>query len=177
MKEKIIFAGGCHFCVEAIFKELQGVEDIKSGYYHLNDDFAFETGDKVEAVRFTYDTDILSFDDLLDIFYFVHTPTLVVWEKDLCFFPLCRSAIIYNTAKQKELAEEKIRTITPLYTEPVQTRLIPEEEDSFFLVEEKYQNYYEKEPKDGYCTSIIDPKMEKLRATYQRLLKKQGMLN
>jgi peptide-methionine (S)-S-oxide reductase len=169
MKKNLILAGGCYWCVEAIFKKIPGVLQVRPGYYHLDKkNFGFTDRDKVEVIYFQYDDEIVNFDFILDIFFFVHTATLVKWDINDCFYPLCRSAIIYFDIAQKTQSQKRIDLMTEekTYEEPIQTKLIKADADNFTLAPDKEQDYYLKYPNDGYCTSIIAPKIKKLYDQY-----------
>lgn len=165
MKKEIILAGGCYWCVEAIYRKLAGVIDIESGHYILDKKtHGFTDHDKIEVVHFFYDPDSLPFNRILDIFFFVHTPTLVKWDINDCFYPLCRSAIIYFDQEQKKEAENYIEGLTQenRYEEPIQTKLISADSEKLKIAPEKEQDYYGKYPEDAYCKSIIQNKMNSL---------------
>lgn len=174
--EQIILTGNCFWCLEALYKKLKGVHLVESGSYYIDDYvFAFGKKDKLEAVRITYDPSVLSLEVLFDVFYIAHNPTLIKWDKDDCFYPYCRSAVFYTTDSQKNAAEDKILKLKasnayPDTDVPVQTKVVKVIPDCFFLTEEKNKDYFEKNPNDAYCRSIVVPKLDKLKDLYKEHL-------
>lgn len=166
MKKQIILAGGCYWCFEAILRKFNGISNIQSGYYELNmKNFGFTDKDKIEVVKFSYDTDIIDFSKVLDIFFFSHTATLVKWDMEDCFYPLCRSAILYMEEEQRTESEQRIKTMTDnlVYPDPIQTKIIKADFQKFIVAADKEQDYYGKYPEDAYCKSIINNKMISLK--------------
>ena len=171
MKKNIILGGGCFWNVDAVFRKVPGVSDIRSGYYELDTKtYGFTDKDKIEVVRLSYETDRISFSKILDLFFFVHNPTLIKWDMEECFYPLGRSAVMYTEEEQKNEVIERIQKYNAeqtFGTEPVQTKLIEADFEKFVMASEKEQDFYNKNPKDPYCTSMIDPKMEKLKEKFK----------
>lgn len=170
MKKNIILAGGCFWGAEAIFRKVPGVSDIKSGYYLLDKTtHGFTDKDKVEVVRLSYETDRINFSKILDLFFFTHTPTLVKWDIEECFYPLGRSAIFYMEEEQKEEAINRLKEMeeAKVYPEPIETKVIEGDFEKFVMASEKEQDYYNKNRTDPYCTSIIDNKMIGLKEKFK----------
>jgi peptide-methionine (S)-S-oxide reductase len=170
MKE-LILSGNCYWCLEAVFQKIQGVEKAESGFYSLRDyDFKFIPEDKLESVKITYDENVISLNTILDIFYQSHTPTLNSWKKEDCFSYLCRSSIICFDDEQVKCAEEKIKEVNSnkLFDQDAQTKIIRYINSAFRLVAEKERNYYLNNPTDGYCTSIINPKLDKIKDKFPK---------
>ena len=174
MKQNLILSGNCYWCLEAIFQKIKGINNVSSGTYHLEDyDFSFGKNDKVEAIMIEYDSNIISINSILNIFFLAHTPTLVSWNKEDSFYPLCRSAVFYFTYEQKETASEYLQNMihNKLYDSEIYTKIIPYKENNFFLTDLKNQDYFKKNPNEGYCQSIIVPKIEKLNTQFKNYLK------
>jgi len=173
MKE-VILSGNCFWCLEAVFQRIKGVLKVESGYYSLRSyEFKFLPDDKLEAVRLEYNEEIINLDTILNIFYQIHTPTLNSWKKEDCFSYYCRSSIIandeetfnYGKLKVKEIVESKI------FEGEVQTKVIPFIPGAFSLAKEQDLNFYNKNPKDGYCVSLILPKFDKIGAKFPTYFK------
>ena len=165
MKEKIIFSGNCAWCLEALFLRTRGVINVESGFYSLEEypEIAFSPKDKLEAVQLTYDSLIISFSDLLSVYFISHNPTINPWTNNECFYPLCRPAVFYFSDEQKNILIEHMQTVQLKYETPLCTKVNPFKPDNFTLVEEKYRRYFENNPTDGYCLSIVQPKIEKMK--------------
>lgn len=171
MKEKIILTGNCAWCLEAIFLRTRGVIEVESGFYSLEDypEIAFNKKDKLEAVQLTYDNLIISLEDLFSVYFLAHNPTVNSWIEKDSFYPLCRPAVFYFNEEQKEVLSEKMKVIQQIYETPILTQVKNFKPDNFNLVEEKYRRFYENNPKDGYCLSIVDPKIDKLKNQFKHL--------
>jgi peptide-methionine (S)-S-oxide reductase len=164
-------AGGCFWCIEAAFKELDGVHSAVSGYTggHAEDPSyeavcREETG-HAEAVRVTYDPDVIGYPDLLRVFFTIHTPTTLNREgpdKGTQY----RSAIYYHDDEQKALAEEFIDELEAegTYEDDIVTEVEPLTE--WYEAEAYHQDYYEKNPNDRYCQFNADPKIQKVREKF-----------
>jgi peptide-methionine (S)-S-oxide reductase len=175
MIKEIILSGTCFWCLEAIFQKVKGIEEVKSGYYSLNHyEFKFMQDDKLEAVRLAYNDEILSTNTLLDIFYQIHIPTLNSWKKEDCFSYYCRSSIIVNDEQTLQIAEQKIKEVidSKIFEGDVQTKIIKFIPGAFSLAKEKDQDYYNKNPSDGFCTSQIIPKFDKVGNKFPSYFKK-----
>jgi len=160
------FAGGCFWCVEAAFKRVRGVESVVSGYCggHVDDPGYREvcngsTG-HAEAVQVTYDTDEISYEDLLEVFFTVHDPTTAD-RQGPDVGSQYRSAVFYHDDEQRAATEEYIDYLeeTGEYSGIV-TEVSPLE--TFYRAEEKHQDYFEKNPNQPYCMAQIPPKLEKM---------------
>lgn len=174
--QEIIFTGACNWCLEALFQKIKGVQKVESGYYGIGQyPFAFSTKDKLEAVKISYNSNTVSLEDLLEVYFISHNPTIIKWDKDDCFYPLCRSAIFYQDDEQLTIIKNKltpwIQSIELQNNLPVQTKIEKITPKCFELGEEKYKDYYINNPKDGFCISIIDPKIQKLQTSMTNLLK------
>ncbi len=164
-------AGGCFWCIEAALKVLDGVHSAVSGYTggHVEDPSyeavcREETG-HAEAVRVTYDPDVIGYPDLLRVFFTIHTPTTLNREgpdKGTQY----RSAIYYHDDEQKALAEEFIDELEAegTYEDDIVTEVEPLTE--WYQAETYHQDYYEKNPNDRYCQFNADPKIQKVREKF-----------
>lgn len=173
--EQATLAGGCFWCIEAIFKELKGVQSIVSGYSGGHVDkptYAQVCGGKTghaEAVQITFNPKIVSYRQLLEVFYYIHNPTTLnrqgndVGEQ-------YRSAIFYHDDQQKDTAKNVSQNFAPtLWDEPVVTELV--KFTHFWPAEEEHQDFYTNNSAQPYCQLVINPKLEKFRAKFQSLLK------
>ncbi len=170
-------AGGCFWCLEAVFDELKGVTSVESGYtggqvpnpsYH--DVCAGDTG-HAEAVRVTFDPALLSYHDLLTVFFAIHDPTTLN-RQGADVGPQYRSAIFYHDEEQKRVAEEVMVDVTAakLWENPLVTELTAASE--FYPAEDYHQEYYVNNRFQPYCQFVITPKVTKFRKQFLERLKK-----
>jgi len=169
--ERATLAGGCFWCVEAAFEELAGVESVTSGYAggHVEDPTyeevcSGETG-HAEVVRVEYDTEELSYPDLLEVFFTVHDPTQLN-RQGPDVGTQYRSAIFYRDERQRDLAESYVDELAAedAFEDEIVTEIEPLE--AFYRAEEYHQSYYEKNPGDRYCQFNAEPKIAKVRETF-----------
>jgi peptide-methionine (S)-S-oxide reductase len=174
--EKATFAGGCFWCTEAIFKRIKGVSSVTSGYsggQMENPDYdtvSMGSTGHAEAIQIEFDSNIISFEKLVEIFFHLHDPTTLN-QQGYDVGTQYRSAIFYHDAQQKEAAE-KVRDQLgqeKIYKDPIITEIVPFE--NFYKAEEHHQNYYENNKEAGYCRVIIDPKIKKLLKEYKNEVK------
>jgi peptide-methionine (S)-S-oxide reductase len=162
-----VFGGGCFWCIEAVFKRVAGVSSVESGYMGgKTEDPTYRqvcnggTG-HVEVVRINYDPAVVSYRDLLDVFFAVHDPTTLnrqgndVGEQ-------YRSVVFYNSAEQKRETQAKIRELEVEEggRHPIVTAVEPA--TTFYVAEDYHQNYYDNNTSQPYCQFIIVPKLKKL---------------
>jgi peptide-methionine (S)-S-oxide reductase len=170
-------AGGCFWCVDSVFDELKGVSKVVSGYTGGTvDDPTYEqvctgTTGHAEAVEVTFDPDVVSFEDLLGVFFTVHDPTTLN-RQGADIGTQYRSAIFYNSDEQKRIAEEKIAELNSagLWPSPIVTEVAPLK--IFYPAEEYHQRYFEKNPNQPYCRAVVAPKVTKFRKEYFDRLKR-----
>jgi peptide-methionine (S)-S-oxide reductase len=175
--EVTTLAGGCFWCLEAVYDELKGVEDVVSGYSGGNvANPSYErvcTGDTghAEAVQVTFDPQIASYRQLLEVFFTIHDPTSLN-RQGADVGTQYRSVIFYHNAEQKAIAEQVMSELEAqkLWKKPVVTELVPFE--SFYPAEEYHQEYFKRNPYQGYCMVVIAPKVAKFRHKYMESLKK-----
>lgn len=175
-KNYAYLAGGCFWCLDAAYRMLNGVENVVSGYAGGHKDSptyeevcSGETG-HTETVKIEFDPKIISYDDILDIFFSLHDPTTLNRQGNDVGTQY-RSAIFYVDNEQKKLAESKVLEVKKLWNDPIVTEI--NELKEFYRAEEYHQDYFNKNPANGYCQIIINPKLHKLRQKYANRLKKQ----
>lgn len=173
MSEQAVLAGGCFWCLEAAYDDLAGVEKVESGYTGGQMDSPSykqvctgATG-HAEAVRITYDPAVISYADLLRVFFTIHDPTTLNRQGN-DIGPQYRSAIFYATPEQKAAAEAAIAEFTPIWGRIV-TELAPL--GRFWPAEPEHEDYFARNPGSGYCQAVIAPKIAKLRKTFRDRLK------
>ncbi len=167
-------AGGCFWCTEAIFKELRGVNSVTPGYSggekenpSYDDVSSGETG-HAESVRIDFDPQILSFEDLLHVFFKLHDPTTLN-RQGADMGTQYRSAIFYHDEKQKEIAEKVKSEMQSEYKDPIVTEITPYK--NFYEADASHKDYYFKHRNQPYCMLVIDPKINKLKKDFKEMLK------
>lgn len=174
--EVAVFGAGCFWCVEAVFQELKGVYSVESGYTggtYANPTYKEVTSGKTghaEVAKITYDPDIVSFETLLAVFFKTHDPTTLNYQ-GADHGTQYRSAIFYANDYQKETAERIIKELNAekAYPNPIVTEVVPL--TKFWIAENYHQDYYSNNPNQGYCTYVIQPKLEKFRKVFKDQLK------
>ena len=169
-------AAGCFWCVEAVFDDLRGVEDVVSGYSggHIEnptyEQVCSERTGHAEVVQIKFDPAIISFADLLRVFFTVHDPTTLNRQGGDVGTSY-RSAIFYRDEEQRRTAEEIIAQITAagLYDGPIVTEVTPF--NGFWPAEDYHQEYFANNPNQPYCAAVVAPKVAKFRQKYCSLLK------
>lgn len=177
-KETATLGGGCFWCLEAVYDQLKGVEDVQSGYSggHVVNPTYRQVCDKTtghaEVIQVVFDNEVIGYGDLLDVFFTIHDPTTLNRQGN-DVGPQYRSAIYYHSPEQKTLAEEKIKEITAakLWDNPIVTEVTAL--DKFYVAEDYHQRYFEQNPEAGYCQFIVAPKVAKFRKAYISKLKKE----
>ena len=169
------FAGGCFWCIEAPFEELVGVESVTSGYCggHVENptyrEVCAETTGHAEAVQVEYDPDAVSYADLLEVFFAVHDPTTLN-RQGPDVGTQYRSAVFYHDDDQRDQVTAYIEALESEYYDDIVTEVEPLE--TFYEAEAHHQNYYEKNPGQGYCVVNVRPKVEKVRERFESLIAK-----
>lgn len=174
--ELATLAGGCFWCLEAVFEQLRGVTKVASGYSggHVpNPSYqAVCTGTTghAEVVQVTFNPDEISFRDLLGVFFTLHDPTTLDRQGGDVGTQY-RSAIFYHDAEQRRTAEEVVRELEAerVFDEPIVTKIEPLK--AFYPAEEYHREYYRRNPSQSYCRAVIAPKVAKLRSKYLEKLK------
>ena len=171
-------AGGCFWCLEAVFDEMKGVVSVESGYSngHISNPTYREVcgGDTghAEVVRITYDPSVISFHDLLNVFFAIHDPTSLN-RQGADAGTQYRSAIFYHDDDQKKIAEELIKSLNAqkIWDRPIVTEVT--KLDMFFIAEDYHQEYFARNTFQPYCQAVVAPKVAKFRKHFLELLKKQ----
>lgn len=175
-KNLATLGGGCFWCTEAAFLELKGVEKIESGYAGgkvPNPSYVHvcsgETG-HAEVVQVTFDPNVISFRELLQVFFTIHDPTTFN-RQGADVGTQYRSVIFYHDLDQKQIAEKVIKDVeaTKVWDGPIVTQVVPFE--NFYIAEDYHQNYFKQNPNQPYCRIVIAPKVAKLRKYYRERLK------
>jgi len=175
-REVATLAGGCFWCLEAVFEQLQGVERVVSGYAGgapANPTYkqvCTGTTGHAEVVQITFDPAVLSYRDLLEIFFAFHDPTTLN-RQGHDQGTQYRSAIFFHSPEQKRDADEVITELTRLnvFDDPIVTEVSPM--TTFYPAEDYHQGYYRENAEQPYCRATITPKVAKLRAKYGPRLK------
>ncbi len=177
MTETATLAGGCFWCTEAIFKRIKGVLSVESGFSggkRENPTYSQVITDATghaESIQITFDSDIIRYSEILDIFWHMHDPTTQN-RQGADIGTHYRSIIFYHSEEQHQTALESKTAIesAKIYPNPVVTEIIPFE--AFYKAEDYHQNYYENnKDKNMYCQIVIDPKIQKLMREYKDQLK------
>ncbi len=164
-KETIVLGGGCFWCMEAVFKRVEGVRSVVPGYaggHKLNptyEEVCTGTTGHAEVVKLDFDPEIISLKQILDIFFVAHDPTTPNRQGN-DIGPQYRSIILYTSDKQIPIIEEAISKAQQIWRKPIVTEVKPL--DTFWIAEEYHHNYFEKHPEKPYCQVVIKPKLEKL---------------
>jgi len=175
-RERATLAGGCFWCLEPLFAELVGVEQVVSGYTggttpspDYREVCAGTTG-HAEAVQITFGPERISFRDLLEVFFAMHDPTTRD-RQGADVGTQYRSAVFYHSESQRKTAEEVIRRFEAegIWDEPIVTELVPF--TVFYPAEDYHQEYFRKNPNQGYCRVVIAPKAAKFRVRFRSRLK------
>jgi peptide-methionine (S)-S-oxide reductase len=175
-KEIATLGGGCFWCLEAVFEQLRGVELVESGYAGgtvpnpTYPQVCTGTTGHAEVVHITFDPAVLSFRDLLDVFFDIHDPTTLN-RQGADIGTQYRSVIFYHSPQQKQAAEEKITALNAsgVWGAPLVTQVVPFE--AFFRAEDYHQGYFRHNPGQGYCQVVVAPKVSKFRAHFPAKLK------
>ena len=174
--EVATLAGGCFWCLEAVFKDLRGVRGVVSGYAggHASNPTYYQVCDgttgHAEVVQITFDPREVSFRELLEVFFTIHDPTTLN-RQGADVGTQYRSAIFYHTPQQRETAEAVIAEITSagVWDAALVTEVVPFTE--FYPAEDYHQNYFEKNPYQPYCRAVVAPKVAKFRKQFLEKLK------
>lgn len=172
---KATFGAGCFWCVEAVFQNLIGVQSVVSGY--MGGSIRNPTYREVcsgltghaEVAQIDYDPNVISYLQLLEIFWSTHDPTTLN-QQGHDRGTQYRSVVFYHTEEQRIAAEKSVQEIAEqLWDDPIVTEIVPV--DTFYAAEPYHQNYYNDNPTNGYCRAVINPKVSKLRSKFSHLLK------
>jgi peptide-methionine (S)-S-oxide reductase len=176
-REVATLGGGCFWCTEAVFDELKGVSDVVSGYMggHVENptyrQVCSATTGHAEVVQVTFDPSVVSYDEILRVFFATHDPTTKD-RQGADVGPQYRSVVFYHSPEQKATAQQLVRELDKagIFRAPIQTEISPA--SKFYEAEEYHQEYFARNPDQGYCQVVIEPKVAKFRQKYFDKLKK-----
>ena len=172
--ETAILGGGCFWCTEAVFNTVRGVRSVASGYTggHVEDPgyHAVCTGETghIEVVKVDFDPSVIDYATILEIFFATHDPTTLN-RQGADVGSQYASAIFTQSAQQKEVAQQVVAEVQKALGRPVVTQLL--EPATFWPAEAVHHDYYARNPEQGYCRVVIEPKMTKFRQHFQAWLK------
>jgi peptide-methionine (S)-S-oxide reductase len=175
-QEVAVLGGGCFWCLEAVYDQLKGVLSVESGYtggHTVNPDYksvcSGMTG-HAEVVRVTFDNDIITYQDILDIFFVIHDPTTLN-RQGADIGTQYRSEIFTTSEEQRQIAEATIARLTQegVWKDPIVTAISPL--GVFYMAEDYHQEYFVNNPLNGYCQAVVAPKVSKFRKAYFERLK------
>jgi peptide-methionine (S)-S-oxide reductase len=175
-EETAVLGGGCFWCLEAVFENLIGVRIVESGYAGgktANPTYKQVCGGDTghaEVVRVVFDPGVVSFREVLDVFFAIHDPTTLN-RQGADVGTQYRSAIFYQSPEQKRIAEERIKELNAegIWSRPIVTEIAPL--DRFYRAEDYHQGYYRENPTQGYCQFVVGPKVGKFRKQFANKLK------
>ncbi len=176
MAEIATLAGGCFWCLEAVYDQVKGVTSVESGYMGgRNANPTYEqvcsgrTG-HAEVVQVTFDPQTITFRELLEIFFVIHDPTTLNRQGNDVGTQY-RSAIFYHSPAQQETAGEVIAAFTKdrVYANPIVTEIVPATD--FYVAEDYHQEYFVRNPLQGFCSYVVGPKVAKFRKQFAAKLK------
>ncbi len=174
--EVATLAGGCFWCLEAVYDQLRGVVDVVSGYMggHVQNPtysaVCNGTTGHAEVVQVTFDPSVVTFADLLNVFFTIHDPTTLNRQGN-DIGTQYRSAIFYHSPEQQATAEQVIGAVTDagIWSNPIVTEIVPLE--PFYAAEDYHQEYFANNPYQPYCQVVVAPKVSKFRSKFIAQLK------
>lgn len=167
--EVATLGGGCFWCLEAVYQELKGVLRVESGYAggHVPDPTYEQvcegTTGHAEVVRVEFDPEVVSYREILEIFFTIHDPTTPNRQGNDVGTQY-RSAIFYETPQQQETAKQVIAAMASVWDAPIVTELSPL--NAYYKAEDYHQNYFRQHPLQGYCAFVVAPKVAKFRKVF-----------
>ena len=168
--QQATFGGGCFWCTEAVFLEVKGIEKVVSGYSGGNApgkptyrEICSGLTGHAEVIQVTYNENIISYESILIIFMTTHDPTQLN-RQGADVGTQYRSVIYYHNEQQEEIAQTVINALTPVYNKKIVTEISPL--SIFYEAEKEHQAYYKNNQNSGYCSFVIDPKLQKLRTMH-----------
>ena len=175
--EVAVLGGGCFWCLEAVYQQMEGVVSVESGYmggrpaHPTYQQVCTGTTGHAEVVRLTFDPDITSYREILEVFFAIHDPTTRDRQGNDVGAQY-RSVIFYTSAEQQETARQMIRELDTqrIWPDPIVTEIQPAAE--FYPAEDYHQNYFRDNPSQPYCAFVVAPKARKFRDKFQHKLKK-----
>ena len=173
--EVATLGGGCFWCLEAVYEELKGVEKVESGYSGgpvpdpTYRQVVTGTTGHAEVVQVTFDPEVVSFREILEVFFTIHDPTTLD-RQGHDVGTQYRSAVFYHSPEQKRVAEEVMASVADVWDDPIVTEIVPL--DVFYPAEAYHQDYYRRNPYQGYCQIVVAPKVTRFRKQYVDRLKR-----
>jgi peptide-methionine (S)-S-oxide reductase len=175
-QETAVLGGGCFWCTEAIFQKVKGIVSVTSGYaggQRQNPNYdQVSTGvtGHAEVIKIEFDSDMISYPEVLDIFWHVHDPTTLN-RQGADEGTQYRSVIFYTTETQKSQAEASLKAVQESgeFSEQIVTKI--EKLDTFYTAEQYHQNFFESNPQQPYCQLVIEPKVKKFLEKYSKYIK------
>jgi len=167
--------GGCFWCTEAVFQQLRGVQTVESGYTGGEvDNPTYEqicegTTGHAEVVQLTFDPEVISFREILEVFFTIHDPTTLNRQGNDVGTQY-RSVVYYHSPEQQDVARHVIAEMANVWDAPIVTELSPI--GTFYKAENYHQNFFRQNPMQGYCAFIVAPKVSKFRQTFADKVKK-----
>jgi peptide-methionine (S)-S-oxide reductase len=167
--EVATLAGGCFWCLEAVYLELRGVSAVKSGYaggHVANPTYEQVCGKKTghaEVVQVTFDPTVISYQELLEVFFTIHDPTTKDRQGN-DVGPQYRSAVFFHSAEQEHVAREQLAAAQSHWGDPIVTEIVPLEK--FWPAENYHDNYFARNPGNPYCAVVVAPKVSKARKLF-----------
>ncbi|MCA9346713.1 peptide-methionine (S)-S-oxide reductase MsrA [Candidatus Saccharibacteria bacterium] len=165
----IVLGGGCFWCIEAVFQQVKGVENVISGYAGGTTDNPnySNIGDHAEVAQISYDEKVINLEQILEIFFGVHDPTTLNFQgndygEQYRSIILCKDSELETANKAKEMAQNN-------WDDPIVTEI--KILDKFYPAETYHQNYYNNNTSAGYCQVVINPKLDKFRNNFKKYLK------
>jgi peptide-methionine (S)-S-oxide reductase len=176
--ETATLGGGCFWCVEAVFQSLRGVETVTSGYaggtvaYPLYEQVCLGTTGHAEVVQITFDPTVISYEDILAVFWSSHNPTTRNRQGHDSGTQY-RSIILYHSDEQRNTAEKSKREAdaSGVWNNPIVTEIVPC--TAFYKADWRHQDFYLSHPEEAYCQVVIDPKIAKLRKEFNNMVKNE----
>jgi peptide-methionine (S)-S-oxide reductase len=172
--ETAILGGGCFWCTEAVYLEVKGVTSVESGYTggHVPDPSyeqvcAGDTG-HAEVVKLQFDPAVISYHDLLEIFFTIHDPTTLNRQGNDVGTQY-RSVIYYQSSQQEATARQVVAEMANVWDAPIVTELAPAQ--TYYRAEDYHQDYFRQHPLQGYCAFVVAPKVAKFKKTYSHRIK------
>lgn len=175
-KEVATLAGGCFWCLEAVYVQLIGVDSVESGYMGGHQpsptykDICTGTTGYAEVIQLTFNSTVISFREILEVFFAIHNPTTLNRQGN-DIGTQYRSVIFYHSLEQKTTAEKIIGTLTneKIFNLPIVTAVVPSE--TFYIAESYHQKYFARNPSQPYCLYLIEPKIAQFRRQFSTKLK------
>jgi peptide-methionine (S)-S-oxide reductase len=167
--QTVTIGGGCFWCLEAVYLEMKGIEKVVSGYaggHTVNPTYqqvCSETTGHAEVTQITFDDTVTSFEDILKVFFVIHDPTTLNRQGN-DIGESYRSIVLYHDEAQLEVSKKAIAEAQGLWDKPIVTELKPL--TVFYPAEAYHQNYYARNPNQGYCMGVVAPKVAKFRSKF-----------